>query len=275
MRGTGEAYLLMKHHGEVDFTREIKYAALSACAYDPQCEGDRSNYLFQLICQSIQKGKIIDAILDKLEIEKSDTWVLEQLFQLAALFAKNGNETAKKAVYKRLHKNIIAGSEWCGERAVITLDGLQGLKYIAESKGKLLQNNPDAWEDGSIVNFFQSEYPSIDVYGEIKKAAENNPFVKSYADAIQENKKLRMKKKGDQSAFDYKFVSENIRMNRCSVPESRFKEISIADIKKLADDFLIETDRLKQEKYLRIFAKVPFPYDYEYILNLSKSKYRN
>lgn len=273
IRGTGEAYLLMKQHREVDFSREIKSAALTTYAYDPQCEGDRSNYLYQLICQSSQKEKIKQAILDKLAIEKSDTWVLEQLFQLAALFAKSGDETAKKAVYKRLHKNIIASSDWCGERAVISLDGFQGLKSIAESKGNLLQNNPDVWEDGAIVNLFQREYPSVDVYGELKKAAESNPFVKSYVDAILKNKKLRRKKKGNPPAFDYKFVSENIRMNRCAVPESRLNEFSSADIKKLADDFLIETDRLKQEKYLRIFAKVPFPYGYEYILTLSKSKY--
>ncbi len=228
MRGTGEAYLLVKRYWKVDFSREIKSAALTAYAYDPQCEGDRSNYLFELICKSSQKEKIKEAILSKLAIEESDTWVLEQLFQLAAVFAKNGDETAKKAIYKRVHKNMIAGSEWCGEKAVITLDGFQGLKYIAESKGKLLQNNPVAWEDESVVNFFQREYPSFDVYGEIKKAAGSNPFIKSYVDAILKNKKLRMKKKGNKPTFDYKFVSENIRMNRCSVPGSRFNEISIA-----------------------------------------------
>lgn len=117
MRGTGEAYLLMKRHHGVEFSREIKLASLKTFAYHPQCE-DRSDYLFKLITLSSQAEKIKNAILEKLSIEKSDTWVLEQLFQLAALFAINGDEAAKKAIYKRLHKNIIAGSDWCGERAV-------------------------------------------------------------------------------------------------------------------------------------------------------------
>lgn len=273
MRGTGEAYLLMKKYPEVDFSREIKLASLKNHAYDPQYEGDRSNYLFRLICQSSGKEKIKKAILSKLVEEKSDTWVLEQLFQLAALFAKNDDGIAKRAIYARLHHNIIAGSDWCGERAVISLDGFQGLKYIVQSRGKLLQNNLEAWENESLISFFQREYPSMDVCDELRKAAESNPFIKSYVEAVMENKKLRMEEKGKRSTFDYKFISENIKMNRFLVPESRYNEISVEDIKVLANDFLIEANRSIQEKYLRIFAKVPFPYGYEYILKLSKKKY--
>lgn len=50
------------------------------------------------------------------------------------------------------------------------------------------------------------------------------------------------------------------------------KELSKTDIKKLADDFLKETDRLKLEKYMRVFDRVKFPYDYQPLLELAKGK---
>ncbi|MHB9140192.1 MAG: hypothetical protein ACYC4Q_12380 [Victivallaceae bacterium] len=57
-----------------------------------------------------------------------------------------------------------------------------------------------------------------------------------------------------------------------SVPPRIAKDLTIADIKKLAGDFQKETNPVKQEKYLRVFAKVKFPYDYNVILNIAKSR---
>ena len=50
------------------------------------------------------------------------------------------------------------------------------------------------------------------------------------------------------------------------------KELTENDIKKLADDFLKETDPLKQEKYLRIFARTKYPYNYQPILQIAKGR---
>src|SRR3989339_851106 len=89
-RGTGETHLIMMANPKMDFSSDITKAALINYAYDSQSEGSRSDYVFELIELSKQKEKIKKKILDKLLNEKEDTWALDQLFDIAALFAKQG-----------------------------------------------------------------------------------------------------------------------------------------------------------------------------------------
>jgi hypothetical protein len=83
---------------------------------------------------------------------------------------------------------VILGSEWVGQEAILELDGLEGLKHIAEVKGKVLQQDPEEWEDSHLVDYFQDENPTIKVYDELNKAAQTNSCIRIYLDAILENK---------------------------------------------------------------------------------------
>jgi hypothetical protein len=179
-RGTGEAHLLMKANPDVDFSKDIITAALTNFSYDNQFEGSRADYVFELIQLSGKKEKIRQAILKGLATERKDTWSLDQLFAITTLFAKQGDKEAKKAIYKRFYKKTIRGYRWAGEQAIIELDGLEGLKYIAAIKGKILQHDPEEWEDGGTVDWFQRENPTIKVYQELEKTGKNNEYIKIY-----------------------------------------------------------------------------------------------
>jgi hypothetical protein len=72
-RGTGEAHLLMQHNPTTNFSAEIIKAALTPLSYDPQCEGSRATYLWELIKLSKQQDKIRTAILHGLANEQEDT----------------------------------------------------------------------------------------------------------------------------------------------------------------------------------------------------------
>jgi hypothetical protein len=270
-RGTGETHLLMKDNPNVDFSNDIIKASLTNLSYDNQSEGSRASYIFELYELSGQKDKIRDAILKGLSTEQKDTWALEQLFDLAALFAKLGDIEARKAIYKRFYKNIIPGSEWVGQESIIGLDGLEGLMRVAEIKGRIIQKDPQEWEDSWFVEYFQEENPSIRVYSELKKASKANTYIKTYLDTIKKHKTeahnvIRPK-------YNYKTVSERIENDvRVPLPPAGEKDLSKADIKKLADDFLRAKERNKLEKYMQVFDRVKYPYDYLTILRLAKSR---
>jgi len=78
-------------------------------AYDGQSEGSRALYVSELITLSKQQDRIREVILSRLATEDKDTWALVQLFDLATFFAKQGDATAKQAIYKRFYKKIING----------------------------------------------------------------------------------------------------------------------------------------------------------------------
>jgi hypothetical protein len=270
-RGTGETHLLMKDNPNVDFSSDIIKGALTNLSYDNQSEGSRADYIFELIQLSNQKEKIRQVILKALATERKDTWALDQLFDITALFAKQGDQEAKKAIYKRFYKKTIQGSEWVGQDALIEVDGLEGIKHIAKTKGKIIQNNPEEWEDSWTVDYFQEQNPSIKVYQELEKASRENEYIKTYLDTIKKHKAKFQKR--ERQKYSYEIVTEKINSKVIvPLPPAGAKELSKTDIKKLADDFLKETDRLKLEKYMRVFDRVKFPYDYQPLLKLAKYK---
>ena len=99
-RGTGEAHILIEENPKVDFSKEIIKAALFNFAYDQQSEGSRDSYIAELTKLSGQRDKILPLIYKALKTESNDDWSTEQIFDIAAIFAKEGDERAKKAVYE-------------------------------------------------------------------------------------------------------------------------------------------------------------------------------
>ncbi len=272
-RGTGETHLLMKDNTNVDFSNEIINAALTNLSYDNQSEGSRATYIFELYELSRQKEKIRNAILKGLSTERTDTWALDQLFDLLALFAKEGDNEARKAIYKRFYKKTIPGSEWVGQDALIEISGLEGLKHVAEIKGRIIQKDPEEWEGSWLVDNFQEENPSIQVYSELDIASKTNTYIKTYLDTIKKHKTEFQKR--TRPKYNYETVSEKIANNATvPLPPIGVKELSKVDINKLADDFLKAKGRNKLEKYMRVFDRVKYPYDYQPILNLAKSRNR-
>ncbi|WP_421795141.1 hypothetical protein [Haliscomenobacter sp.] len=270
-RGTGQAHLILQAHPKLNVSKLIIKAALHNHSYDNQAEGSRADYVFELIQLSKHRAKIRRAIFKALAREKKDIGALDQLFNLAALYAKQGDEAARKAMYRRFYKKTIKGAELIGEEAIIEMDGLEGLKYVASVKGKIIQNDPEECDDSFMLDDFQENNPDIDVYAAFEQAAKSDHAIKIYFDTILANKFSVYKRERPQ--YNYSIVTEKINSGAVvPLPPVGAKELSKSDIKKLANDFLKETDRLRQEKYLRVFDRVKFPFDHQVILKIAKGK---
>ncbi|MEZ5426728.1 MAG: hypothetical protein R2747_10710 [Pyrinomonadaceae bacterium] len=273
-RGTGETHILIKENPTVDFSKEIIEAALFNFAYDQQSEGGREIYISELIELSDQKSKILPMIYEALKTEENDDWSIEQLFSIAAIYAKKGDERARKAVYENYYKYAISGSDWCGQDAVVEIDGLEGLKFVAETKGKFLEKNVEEWEDSFFVDNFQKENPQIDVYGELRRFAENNSHIKTYLEMI-EGRKFSVRKPTGKT-YGYKLIKGIINDGkRKYLPRFAGTQLSEKDLEKLANDFLKETKKKKQVLYLSLFSDVEFPLGYRPILDIAEFTHSN
>lgn len=269
-RGTGEAHILMENNPDFDFTNDIVNAALKNNAFDEQSEGTRAEYIYDLTKISGNEKEIKDAVLKALATQESDMGALEQLFDLAAMFAFEGDENAKKAVYKRYFKKLQTGSEHVGEQAILAIDGIEGLKHIAETKGKFIKSNKSFLETSKIADRFQEENPSVKVYKELEKAAGTNPAIKIYLDVIRNNKS-DAKKTDKKSAYDK--INELITSgDNVIIPKALINELSKSEIVKIADDFLAEVETERKEMYLQVFALIEFPYSYKPLLKLAGKK---
>ncbi len=144
-RGTGEAFLILHQNPELDCSDILLHASINTLAYDPQVEGSREVYMLELIGLSVEKKAIEQALIQHLLFSKDDDWGIFQVFSMAGLMARQGNTEAKEVIYQRYAQNLNPDFPFVDTRTPIDLDGYEGLKFIAEVKGKMLLNNPDEW----------------------------------------------------------------------------------------------------------------------------------
>lgn len=269
--GTGEAYFILKANPNIDFFKHIEKAILTNFAYDAQCERDRAVYVSRLIDLSKRKDELVEIAIKALKNERKDSRNLDHLFELAAIYAKDGNIKAKRAIYKNFNKiadNFLSR----GVYTLLKIDGIDGLKHIAEIIGKALVKNPEELEDSYLVDYFQKENPKIKVYEELRKAAKDNPFIDKYLKMINKHKWTKPKRP-KRPRLNFKFVKDRIEStSRFPVPPGVARKLSKTDVKKLADDFLQEKDLLKREKYLSLFSDVKYPYGHHDILQIAMGK---
>ena len=272
-RGTGEAYLIAKENPTIDFSTYVIKGALRNYAYDGQSEPSRAQYILDLYSLSDRKDKIRKAILIGLETEQEDTWSLTHLFDLAKLFAQQGDQEMRNAIYERFCNNPIEGSDWVGYSEILELDGLKGLIYIAEKFAKYIEQNPEDWQDDWILKSFQEENPDLKVNEILENLAKENKYVHIYLENIKRTKASQEKHK--PKPIKYKDIVDEVLNSKPFISFRRKRNLTEKEINQIAKQLIDETDKSNIERLLGIFDLYKFPYDSQIILNFAKQKPTN
>lgn len=268
--GTGESYLIARENPSIDFSSYIIKGALRNYAYDGQSEPSRAQYIFDLYILSEKKDKIRKAILKGLEKEQEDTWSLTHLFSLAKLFAQQGDQEMRNAIYDRFCNNAIEGSDWVGYSEILELDGFQGLIFIAEKFGKFIEQNPDCLQDDFIIRSFQEENPDLEVMKTLETLATENKYIHIYLDNIKNTKTSQEEHK--PKVIKYKDIIEEVLNSNPFNSFKRKRNLTEEEINQVAKQLIDETDKSKIERLLEIFDFYKYPYDSQIILNFAKQK---
>lgn len=270
--GTGRAYLILKSAEKINLSEEIIEAALMDVVYD-EVEGGRAEYIAGLINLTEHKDRIVKEIIQSFIASNHDETAFGQLVELVGIFAKEGNDFARKAVYVRTESEMMKDPGWCGPEIILELDGLKGLVFLAEKRGKSLLQSPEDMGDSFFVHCFQQENPDIDVYEELRQSARKNSYIKKYLEVVEsadwsgsENRRL--------PAYSYAIIKEIIENSKwISIGPRGVERLTEVDFNKLAEDFLAETDPVRKEKYLGLFVWRKFPYSYKPILEIAMREF--
>lgn len=269
-RGTGEAYLIAKENPTIDFSTYVIKGALRNYAYDGQSEPSRAQYIFDLYSLSDKKDKIRNAIIKGLATEQEDTWSLTHLFDLAKLFAQQGDQEMRQAIYDRFCDNPIEGSDWVGFSEILELDGLQGLLFIAEKFGKFIEQNPDDWQDDWIIRYFQEKNPDLDVNKVLENLAKENGHIHIYLENVKRTKASQEEHKPKPTKF--KDIIDEVLNSNPYLSFRRRHDLTESEIKTIAQRLVKEKDKKLKEKLLFVFMYYKFPLDSDFILNLAQKK---
>jgi len=260
----------VKDNPKIDFSNQIIKGVQNIFASDGQSEGNRAQYIYEIISISKQKDKIRKALLQGLKTEQNDTWNLTHLFALTKLFAEQEDTEARQAIYNRFLNNPIEGSDWVGADEILELDGLKGLYYVSEKFGKYIEQNPNNRQDDWIIKRFREENKNIKVYEELKGKAKTNKFVRIYLENIERTKASHEKHKTKPTK--YNDVIDEVLNSKPFISFKRIRNLTDEEIDQVAKRLIYETDKSNIEKLLNIFDFYKFPYDSQIILDFAKQK---
>jgi hypothetical protein len=89
--GQGRAPLHVQKYGIGDVADLVLETSLHDLSYDPQCEDSRAKWLHEMFHGTSEYKRFASAILAALAAE-TETWDLQQLFELAAEMAARGKK---------------------------------------------------------------------------------------------------------------------------------------------------------------------------------------
>src|ERR1035437_5964494 len=249
--GLGRAILHLLDRDVLPSREVILDACLHNKAYDPQVEGSRAAYMLEAMRASGEPAFYADAVIRSL-VEEADGWDTSQRFQIAKLLAQDGNESARQAMRSVLRLRSTFDGEVA--EAFIELDGLAGLVLVVRRIGELLTQNPERWEMDYLLSVASDIYGKEAVETTLNGAAETDPNIKAYLNAVEENRTLRSQSQRlDPASLTYGDVRSLIEANKAGgILHGWAKTASESDLVLAAHDLIKETDPKKLKLYLTL-----------------------
>jgi hypothetical protein len=272
--GLGRAILWLREHSWTPYAAAIENVVLHNTAYDPQCEGSRAEYAYEIVSLTDNLQQFIDIAIKGL-LEARNCWDTDHLFRLVRLFADAGRTEARDALYEKFIRDDAMEHFW-GAGEIIRLDGEKGLLFVIDRIGCFMESNPDYWEDNSLLEEAKGIVKS-DVNEIVRAAAAENPNIKRYLEAVAKHQvALGQRKFPDYHGFTYPQLREKIIAARGDVPRGWLfrwgKHACENDLREAAADLLKENDERVLLAYLRIFDRQSFDLNPQLLIRLAASE---
>ena len=278
-KGRGKAFLIFKENQQLDFSKAVLDLCLHNYAYDPQCEGDRSEYALQFFRElsDEQKNALafeIAKILKTYEI--SDDWDCLHFFITAAKISKEGFSKVGDILLKRFEEcDDYELLHSFASESIIELLGFEGLVKVAEKRGEAFLRDKEIAEDDYLF------YSVHGLDGEqarkmLEERAKSNEKIRAFLTRIEETTKhceeYQKHRESNKSAFEQ--VKALVEKNKI-VPRKLRKALSDDEVKYFAKKLLEQKTQKNRIGYLSLFApfwRLIFPDDPRKLLPLFSAR---
>ncbi|NJK81648.1 MAG: hypothetical protein HC914_17910 [Chloroflexaceae bacterium] len=274
-QGRGRAYL----HLQAQHTAVYHETLLTACRYNPvydaQCEGSRTHYYYELLQLLPDRAWYEHELLASLA-DPDDEMDVDQLFELAGIFARQGNAAARQVIYESCGAYATLG--WTtGAAELIALDGFDGFLFIAERLGEALPDEPDPWDVRYLLYDMEDQLGKETVQHFLTEAQAKHPFVRRYLELVERaktqwNQTVRGSPQLKQASYDavkQHLAEITIRPRTSYYYLTRWGQAAAEeDILRAAHDLIQQTTIPLLQAYLAMFHKRSFPLDYQAVVPL-------
>ncbi|HEY1755693.1 MAG TPA: hypothetical protein VGG72_09885 [Bryobacteraceae bacterium] len=259
--GLGRAILYARDNHVQPFRDVILDACLHSRGVDPQCEGARADYMFELVNILADRQFYFDEVLRALP-KAGDDWDAMQLFRFAACMVFDGDERAKKVMYESFEPGPNRGEGIAIN--FVQMDDLKGFLFAASKLGALLLADPGSklWANGewpmsvAIENCGEEETNAA-----LLEAAATDTAIAAYRAQIAkyaEDEPSREVRAKETYALRYDQLRSKLSGSRAALTIWG-KHASDAELERAAHGLLSAQTPEEQIQHLPIFRWRPFP----------------
>ena len=193
--GLGRARLHVDRCGAAGMEDLILEACLHNRAYDRQCEGDRSDWLDQLVVAAGLEQQVLAALADSLSHSvEGEWWDTELQCRLARCLAARGHGAARDMLHAA-YRLSPDPAESIGGREIVELDGAAGLLFVAGVLGEALAANPALDVDKTPLTIYDDRHGAGQARVILEEAAAAHPVIRPYLDRVDQLKPSRIRQR--------------------------------------------------------------------------------
>jgi hypothetical protein len=283
-KGLGRALQATHRHGRLIDEDAVVDSCLHNRAFDPQVDGSRANWIFEILQAADAVPRFHDIVVSALKRADSNSYAydLDQLCDLALLYALQGSREARASLYGLFHARPDSTAPWLAEDQIISLDGLRGFLHMAKERGKECRLGNAEWDSDNLVSVAEDQLGVDQVGTALNDAANADPDLKAFWDGLQTYRRSieNSRSKGSSRiekirAIPVQQVLDRIRDS--DLPHwggTMFRHwgryASEEDLEQIPDLMFAERDAGRLSGYLKIFARRPMPNFDERLIELAR-----
>ncbi len=273
-KGLGRVVLYLRDHDSRPYHDSILHACLHNLAYDPQVEGDRATFMYDVVrCtkdQEFFRQRILQGLL-----EAHHDWDVRQLFHFTRLYAEQGDTEARDAMYEKFTRDS-AEEHIEGGDEIVRLDGISGLLFVANCIGDKLLSDSECFGDDYPIYVAKETCGEVATMAALEEAAKGNKRVRAYMDnatALVEGSQRAFQQHQPLANMSYEEILRDVARRPTLVPRGRLsrwgQKADPMEIEKAADS-LLQTDREEMlTAHLHIFQSRALPRGHDRLLKLA------
>lgn len=264
--GLGRATLTLQTEDPSLYRDAILRACLHDQTYDSQVEGSRAQYVLDLVHLSGDPDYFRSKVIAALQTENNYD-DLGQLFESSRMFAEEGSEDARSAMYARFaeasHPSFDRDVEFPGAEEIILLDGIKGFLFVAETLGEQALSEEDYWDTDGLIRLVEEQAGAEASRREIASVRSENPRIAAYLDRVERTEReaaQAAKERVDVKTLSYETIKPHIEEFHRYPLERWGRYADQQSLEQAAIDLLAEKASDRILAYLRVFSKAVFPF---------------
>lgn len=182
--GHGRAQLQVLRHGIGEDSRRLVDACLERLAFDPQTHGPRGEWLVDMVDRTGIVNDVVDAIA---AAPATDFWDADHQCSVLEAIARRELHPRARPLLLGMLSRVPGSSDVVGLEQVVTLDGIDGMLFVARKLGHWLGEDASFHADDHPIRLLADGLGEEAVVSALVAASQTDADIARYARTVFDN----------------------------------------------------------------------------------------